>query len=122
MKVRNSNLEMLRIICMLMILSHHYSVHGFASFGLTYGMNRHLVDILSMGGKLGVNIFVLISGYFMLRSEVTLRKLLSIIGQTWFYSVGILVLFFTILSPNTPIEYMDIKKCILPVSYIQLVY
>ncbi|MBQ4068008.1 MAG: acyltransferase [Lachnospiraceae bacterium] len=117
MKTRNSNLEMLRILCMLMIISHHYSVHGFASFGLTYGTNRHLVDILSMGGKLGVNIFVLISGYFVIKTEISIYKIISIIVQTWFYSIGILVLFLTVLSTEKTIEGIDIKKSIMPLSY-----
>lgn len=117
MKTRNSNLEILRIISMIMIIAHHYAVHGFSSDMLSYGANRYIVDILSLGGKLGVNIFVLISGYFMVKSIFTIKKLLIVVGQTYFYALGILILFTTILTPVTAINKVDIKKSIFSLSY-----
>ena len=62
---RNSNLEILRIICMILIVAHHYVVHGGFIFGYDVTVNRIFLEFLSFGGKLGVNCYVLITGYFL---------------------------------------------------------
>lgn len=116
-KVRNSNLELLRIISMLLIVMHHYSTHGFSQDSLSYSFNKYIIDLLYLGGKLGVNCFILISGYFMINSNFTLKKLLKLLGEVWFYSIGIFILFITILTPVNPINFSDIKKTFLPVTY-----
>lgn len=56
---RNSAIELLRIIAMLMIVFHHFGVHG--GFVFKSGMISlpHLwYNFIIMGGKIGVNIFV----------------------------------------------------------------
>ena len=80
-KERNSNLELLRIISMLLIIMHHYSIHGFSPNILYYSSNKYILDFLSLEGKLGVNCFILISGYFMINQKFTIKKLLSILGE-----------------------------------------
>ena len=62
--MRNSNIELLRIVSMVLIAMFHFSVHG------AWPENGPLasdtaVEMLSFGGKVGVNCFVLITGYFM---------------------------------------------------------
>ena len=116
-KVRNSNLEILRIISMVLIVAHHYAVHGFRTIEMTYSFNRYVVGILSLGGKLGVACFVLISGYFMVYSRFTLNKLIKLIAETWFYSVGIILLFLFVLTPVEPIGLKEIIKLIFPIGY-----
>lgn len=57
-KQRSSNFEFLRIIAMIMIVFHHFSVHGnfsFATDSITF--NRLWIQFLAIGGKIGVNIF-----------------------------------------------------------------
>lgn len=91
-KLRNSNLELLRIVSMLLIIVHHYVVHG--GFGWeTITKNKIILDILSLGGKLGVNCFVLITGYFMVNSKMNLKKIIKIILEVAFYSIVIYTMF-----------------------------
>jgi surface polysaccharide O-acyltransferase-like enzyme len=116
-KTRNSNLEILRIISMVLIVAHHYSVHGFGTIELTYSFNRYLVGFLSLGGKLGVSCFVLISGYFMVNSKFTLGKLIKLVAETLFYSVGIGILFLTVLTPVKSLGIRDSRNCLLPIGY-----
>ena len=60
---RKSNFELLRILAMLRIIGHHFSVHGDAVFATdVLTVNRLWMQCIEIGGKLGVNIFVLISG------------------------------------------------------------
>ena len=63
-KHRNTNIELLRIISILMIVLSHYSVHsGISRNMLSLGWNRFLLEITSLG-NIGVIFFVLITGYY----------------------------------------------------------
>lgn len=116
---RNSNLELLRIISMILIVSYHYAIHGFDRNLLNYNYNKYIIDILMIGGKLGVNCFVLISAYFMIESKITLKKLMKLWMEIWFYSITILIIFYTWLVPDNFISFNVIIKNIFPVVYSQ---
>lgn len=87
---RASNLELLRIFSMVFIIMHHYFVHG--NFQLE-NTEVHLplvwVQLISILGKLGVNCFILITGYFMVTSKFKLLSILKIIIEVIFYSITI---------------------------------
>lgn len=114
--MRNSNLELLRIISMLLIVAHHCSVHGFTSVEWAGSFNKYIVDWLSLGGKLGVNCFVLISGYFMVNSRFTVKKLLKLTGAVWFYSVASMLL-FCFLRQGELGGLLDTLKSFFPILY-----
>ena len=86
---RQSNFELLRIFSMLLIISHHFVFHGIdLATTFTYEANLYITRALAIGGKLGVNIFVLISGYFLITSKFSFKKLLTLICQVIFYRLG----------------------------------
>jgi hypothetical protein len=89
---RNSNLELLRIISMVLIVTDHYVLHGFGGLEHSH-FNRYLLGVLGLWGRIGVDCFVLISGYFMVDSKFTLKKFFKLEGQVLFYSVLIGVIF-----------------------------
>ena len=93
MKIRNSNFELLRIISMLMIIAHHYSVHG--QFTQIYGIsiNNMIIDFLFLGGKIGVLLFVMITGYHMINSKINIKKIIQLEFQIIFYSLLITIFF-----------------------------
>lgn len=94
LNVRNSAMELLRIISMIMIVFHHFAVHGGFSFGTTLSIPHLWYNFIIMGGKIGVDIFVLISGYFLINNDsktFVVNKIIKFIGQVFFYSVGIFV-------------------------------
>lgn len=97
---RYSNIELLRIIAMFMIIMHHYAIHGFSQMELEYNKDKIVIDFFVLGGKVGVNLFIIISGYFMVDSKITLQKILKFMGQVWCYSVTIFVLFFSLSLPK----------------------
>ena len=79
---RQSNLELYRIIFMYLIVIHHYE---FA---------KNLVYAIAGGwGKLGINCFVLITGYFMCRSNITIKKFVKLLAEVLFYSIVIFSIF-----------------------------
>ena len=86
-KIRNSAVELLRAVSMFMIVISHACVHS--GFDLTlpgFGLNRFFVQF-GVLGNLGVDIFVLISGYFLCSKAVNFRSLLKLLLQVWFYSL-----------------------------------
>lgn len=92
---RQSNIELLRIICMVMIIAHHFCVHTAMTFDPNViSFNRIWYDFLYTGGKIGVNIFILITGYFSFRN-VTLKlgKLFQFYLQVFTYSLVIFLVF-----------------------------
>lgn len=99
-KTRDSNLELYRIICMLMIVAHHYVVNsGLASEGgplLTdYSSSKSIfLTLFGAWGKTGINCFLMITGYFMCTSQITLRKFLKLLGQIYLYRWLIFIIFF----------------------------
>ena len=87
-KMRQSNLELLRIICMLMIVIDHCVWHS----GLLdiENNNRYISYFLMQGGQIGVNCFILISGYFLINSKFKIKKIFEMIKETDFYSIIIM--------------------------------
>ena len=95
---RNSNLELLRILSMVFIVSCHFVGVGFEDYNLVISnMNNYFIYFLDLFGKVGVDIFILISAYFMINSKFTLRKLLVLGG-------GSLLLFFNIVLNHVNIS------------------
>lgn len=93
-KARNSNIEMLRILAMLLILAHHFAVHG-VLLSADYSQataQLFFTQILVSGGKMGVDIFIVITGYFLCKSDFKLRRITPVILATWTYSVIFMVL------------------------------
>ena len=118
-KVRSSNLELYRIICMLMIVAHHYVVNS----GLTIRGGGPLLSDISIEngffltlfgawGKTGINCFMMITGYFMCTSKISLRKFVKLIGQIYFYR-WLIYLIFLILGYES-VTPLRVFKLILP--------
>lgn len=89
---RQANVELLRIIAMVMIVAHHFSVHGEFDLETVNSKNAIIVGILACGGKIGVNIFFLIMGYFSFQMKFKPQKFIQLIGIITFYSVTIYII------------------------------
>lgn len=83
---RNSCIEMLRIVSMLLITILHFADHG-----ITVWPDNRIIAILITamyaGGQVGVACFVLISGYCQRKQTHNWKKTILIIAQVWVYSV-----------------------------------
>lgn len=55
---RNSGIEVLRIISMLLIIAYHFAVHGLVNTGFFDNKNNYVINAFAIGGKLGVSVFV----------------------------------------------------------------
>ncbi len=114
-KKRNSNFELLRIICIVLIIAHHYAAHGDWDMDNTLSFNKFLIRFLQSGGKVGVNCFILITGYFMVKSSVTWKKIIKIGVQVWFYSVAILGI--VVCFNLTEVSFITAVKSFLPIIF-----
>lgn len=86
--VRSSNLELLRIIAMLGIVFSHYHFYLGDLMGAnpTSSMSVYHYSI-GMGGKIGINTFMLITGYFMCIKDISLKKYIKLIAWVYFYNI-----------------------------------
>ena len=86
-KQRNSNIELLRIIAMLFIVASHFYVHGAADVvSMDFSFNK-LVMQFGHIGNLGVDIFIIITGYFLSTSTFKIKRVISLEVQVLFYSI-----------------------------------
>ena len=101
-KVRESGLELFRIITMILIVAHHYVVNsGIVDYLKISPTSFKSLFFYCVGafGKIGINCFVLITGYFMCRSKITLKKFLKLFLEVMFYKI-IITIIFVIVNPS----------------------
>jgi surface polysaccharide O-acyltransferase-like enzyme len=92
MNSRKSNFELLRIVSIVCIILYHSVWHSGVAYS-AISVNKILVDFLDMLGELGVNCFMLISGYFLLKSKFKWTKMIKISLEASFYVLlGVIVL------------------------------
>lgn len=89
---RDSNIELLRIIMMIAIVAHHYVVNSgiteLYDFSNVTG-NMIFLQIFGFAGKAMINGFLLISGYFMVKTNTSLKKIVRLYLQIKFYVLTI---------------------------------
>lgn len=99
---RSSNIELLRVICMLLIIIGHIIMNHQDSNTTEYFIS-HITRPFTV---VGVNVFVIISGYFGIKYKTD--RLIRLFSQTWFYSVSA---FFIVLILG--LHTLNFKKDIL---------
>lgn len=118
-KKRKSNIELLRIVAMLMIITLHYLDKGnvLKAFNEVSTVNEYLAWIMETLCYVAVNIYVLISGYFLTYSKFSFKKLFVLWSQIVFYSwiVGVIFLVTGLIPPEQQGLY-DLIFIIFPVT------
>lgn len=91
-KERNSALELLRIIAMFLIVLSHACYHsGFDYSTYEISFNKLFVQ-WGVLGNLGVDIYALISGYFLCKKTKSYRSIIRLLLQVWFYSYVLFII------------------------------
>lgn len=117
-KIRSSNFEFYRIICMLMIVAYHYLVNsGLLSVGgpiISHpnSLNSYFLLLFGAWGKVGINCFIMITGYFMCTSSITFRKFLKLILQVYFYRY--LIYFLFVISGYDSLSVAHVTNLLMP--------
>ncbi len=112
---RKSNMELLRIVSMFMIVLHHYADHGgfvFENGEIT--LNRIFLQAVHLFGKMGICVFVLISGYFMVESTFRWKKVLKLVCEVQFYCLVCFAI--TVWGGSVEFTWKRLFMSIFPVS------
>lgn len=113
---RDSRFELLRAISILMIIFAHFSFHTNWTFGPKDSVFLvSLYHAIWMGGKIGVNLFVLISGYFLINGRFKWKSLFKLWTTVYIYSI--LILIVAILGGIAKPNIKNIAVSIFPISF-----
>lgn len=89
-KKRNANMELLRLLLMFMIIM----LHALGKSNLLVNLyeepsvNGVIAWIFEALSLCAVNVFILISGYYLINSEFKLGRLIELLAEMIFYSLG----------------------------------
>lgn len=85
---------------MLLIVAHHFVVNsGVREIMYTNPLSSNSIFLFlflfGAWGKTGINCFMLITGYFMCKSNIMLKKYIKLICEVLFYNTIISLIFFS---------------------------
>ena len=105
MKKRQANIEMLRCIAMMMVVMLHYLSKGGFLAPLTgeLDINHYVAWGMEAFAIVAVNVYVLISGYFLVDSTFSLKKIIRLWLQVFFYSLSLpaILILISLFLPET---------------------
>lgn len=86
---RMANYELLRIIAMFMVVTLHYLNHtgSLVVPGEKAGARQILGTLLESFCIVAVNVYVLISGYFLVEAGFKVKRIVVLVCQIWFYAL-----------------------------------
>ena len=76
---------------MLLIVFHHFALHGGIEY-TTFSLSNAYLNIIEFGGKIGVNVFVIITGYFSCTSKFSFQKIFKLLFAVEFYSLTLMII------------------------------
>lgn len=90
-KTRQANIELLRIVAMFMVVVLHYLVKGQAAVSLVEnpGVLNHVLWLIKAFCIVTINVYVIISGYFLLEAQWKVSRVITLWLQTLVYSIGV---------------------------------
>lgn len=106
-------MELLRVFLMFLIVIVHLLgpgglLEGVAPFSLSYFALWWIEGL----GCVSTNVFILISGYYMIQSRLTAKKVIRLWMQVFFYSAGICLIL--ILLGKYPLTWESVRPYIFP--------
>lgn len=117
---RDSSLELFRIIVMLLIIAHHYVVNSGLNdliYAAPLKPDSLFLFLFGAWGKTGINCFVMITGYFMCKSHITIKKFIKLVCEVLFYSIVIYIIF--LISGYIQFEPKELLKAVIPVYSVE---
>jgi surface polysaccharide O-acyltransferase-like enzyme len=120
---RDSNIELLRILAIMGVIILHYNnplAGGGFTYSENYAINNFVLYWLESLVICAVDLFMLISGYYMCKSEYrNLWKPVELIIQLIIFQV---VLCFCRVIQGSELSLKNLLGCFLPVNYFVILY
>ena len=113
-KQRNSNIELLRMFCMFIIIIHH-AVFYSGCVNLDCSINQYWVNFFYIGGKLGSNIFLFVSAYYLVGRPFRFKGILKTHNSMWFYSAVFFILNYFVGFREYRL--IDVPETVFPMFY-----
>jgi len=85
-KTRESNMELLRIISMIFIIFFHLISNSNFQYE-ELNVNNLFIKSGVFFGELGVNLFILITGYYLCKSKPSFKKIVLLLFEVFFYNL-----------------------------------
>ncbi|MQM73061.1 MAG: acyltransferase [Eubacteriaceae bacterium] len=123
-RTRKSNFELLRVIAMIMIIAHHFAGHGIqhdleGSTAYVIWRNGSLLNkivdcLFAPGGKIGVGIFFMLTGYFLInKRSFSLKK---IVLEGAFYGLINSIIYIILLYVGVlPMPESKVNSILIPI-------
>ncbi|WP_420914608.1 acyltransferase family protein [Leuconostoc lactis] len=82
---RNSNIDLLRLVAMAFITVHHFAIWGYFIGNEVHTVQPNTVwlQFLELFGKIGVDLFILITDYFAINPRPTFKKIWQLTNTLW---------------------------------------
>lgn len=110
LKDKNIGIELLRIISMFFIVMQHFACHGIANReNLSFSINKIFLYNCQLG-DLGVVIFGIISGFFLWRNKINIKKIFILEIEVLFFSI----LFLCIFEITGQVSFKSVIKSLFP--------
>lgn len=116
-----ANIEMLRILAMMMVVSLHFLAKGNLLEPLAEKMSAkgYVAWLLESFSIMAVDVYVLISGYFLVETGFRLKRLVNLVLQTMFYTCLVpIVLILAGVLPIGSLTLYDILLYVFPTNML----
>ena len=114
LKRRDSNLELYRCIVMVLIIAHHYVANS-GLMDMIYANpmagTSVFLTLFAAWGKPGINCFLLITGYFMCKTDISLKKYVKLLLEIYFYRTVLYIVF--LITGYEPFSIKTLAKAVL---------
>ncbi len=118
-KKRLANMELLRIIAMMMVIMLHYLGKGnmLPEMEENLVLNGYIAWILEALCIVAVNVYMLISGYFLIETSFKCKRVIQLICQVFFYSILIVVILLAMgFLQVQDVTFYQIQQYVFPIQ------
>lgn len=110
-KIRNSNIELLRIISMFFIVAGHF-ISQSGSIEYSFCANDYILVFLGSASRIAVNVFLIVGVWYMVDSKFSADRILKLYIQVVTYSLPITAIMMLLNRGNASIK--DFARGVLP--------
>ena len=110
-KIRNSNIELLRIIVMFFIVAGHF-ISQSGDIVYSFCANDYMLVFLGSASRIAVNVFLIVGVWYMVDSKFSVDRVLKLYIQVITYSIPITFIMLFLNQENVSVK--DFARGFLP--------
>ena len=115
-RIRDSNFELLRLSAIGLVITSHFNYWSFNATDLPLEFNANvLLKYFFTAGCVANIIFIILSGYFQIKSHIKPQKIIALILEMYFYSILCLLAAKFIFKQE--ISFEQLRNSLLPFPF-----